>query len=67
MQILERTEHLVDQVGQSFVVEFEVNDLAQVRLNVLHDQVEIVPIRFDRVGEDDVCCAGLAVFLVIDG
>ena len=39
MQVLDATQHLVEQVGQPLVVQLHLDDLAQVGVHQLHHQV----------------------------
>jgi hypothetical protein len=39
MQMLNSTQHLIKQIGNALMVEFHLNNLAQVRVHKLHDQI----------------------------
>lgn len=39
VQVLDTTQHLIEQVGQPLVIQLHLNDLAQVGIHQLHHQV----------------------------
>lgn len=39
MKMLDATKHLIEQIGDAFVIKLHLNDLTQIGIHQFHDQV----------------------------